>query len=159
MSNADESQDTQQSDVRIRRAPKVATFLVLGGGLGAIVTFILTAIFPVDPDVGFGALFGYFALFGVTAGVVVGALVAIVLDRRADRRASTVSAVIEKTESDDVPRFIPDPRYVEDASRFPAPAEAPVSGTPGTGDVAPPPPARPSSPVFDQDDQDGGARS
>ena len=86
------------SEVSIRRAPKIATFLILGGGLGAIVTFILTAIYPVDPSVGFGALFGYFALYGVTAGVLAGAVVAIVLDRTSTRRARTVSAIVEKTD-------------------------------------------------------------
>ncbi|HEV7950434.1 MAG TPA: hypothetical protein VGP24_11775 [Glaciihabitans sp.] len=88
----------KQSDVRIRRAPKFPTFLILGGGVGAIATFIATALYPVDPAVGFGALFGYFALFGVTGGVIVGALIAIILDRRADRRATTGSVVIESTE-------------------------------------------------------------
>jgi hypothetical protein len=87
------------NDVRIRRAPKYATFLILGGGLGAVVTFILTALYPVDPNVGFGALFGYFALYGVTAGVVLGAVIAIILDRRSDRHASSATAVIEVTEA------------------------------------------------------------
>jgi hypothetical protein len=88
-------QQPVQSDVRIRRAPKLPAFLIVGGGLGAVITFILTALFPVDPEVGFFALFGYFALYGVTAGVVVGGLVAIILDRRADKRSTTGSAVVE----------------------------------------------------------------
>lgn len=159
MSNADESQDTERSDVRIRRAPKVATFLILGGGIGAIVTFILTAIFPVDPEVGFGALFGYFALFGVTAGVVVGALVAIILDRRADRNARTVTAVHEKTGAE----F--SEGYADEA--FDAPADPVQNGavvqgdvaTPAPGTVPPERPERPSSPFFDQDDPPAAPRS
>jgi hypothetical protein len=83
--------------IRIRRAPKIPTFLILGGGLGAIVSFILTALFPVDPAVGFGALFGYFALYGVTGGVLLGAIVAIVLDRRSLKRVSTAQVVVEST--------------------------------------------------------------
>jgi hypothetical protein len=89
--------DDKPSDVRIRRAPKIPTFLILGGGLGAIVSFILTALFPVDPAVGFGALFGYFALYGVTGGVLLGAIVAIVLDRRSLKRVSTAQVVVEST--------------------------------------------------------------
>ncbi|WP_106212887.1 hypothetical protein [Glaciihabitans tibetensis] len=85
----------QQSEVRIRRAPKLPAFLIVGGGLGAIVTFVLTALFPVDPEVGFFALFGYLALYGVTAGVLLGGVIAIILDRRADKRATTASATVE----------------------------------------------------------------
>lgn len=78
-------------EVTIRRAPKIAAFLVVGGGVGLIVTLILTSLFPVDPSVGFGALFAYFSLFGVTGGVLLGALVAIIVDRASARRAKTVS--------------------------------------------------------------------
>ncbi len=76
---------------RIRRAPKIPAFLIVGGGLGAIATLILTSLFPADPNVGFGALFGYFALYGVTAGVVLGAVLAIILDRASARRARMVA--------------------------------------------------------------------
>lgn len=77
-------------EVRIRRAPKFPAFLVVGAGVGLIVTLILTSLFPVDPAVGFGPLFAYFSLFGVTGGVLLGALLAIILDRMATRRAKTV---------------------------------------------------------------------
>jgi hypothetical protein len=89
------------AEVRIRRAPRYPIFLILGGGLGAVVTFVLTALFPVDPAVGFGALFGYFAIYGVPAGVLVGAVVAIVLDRVSSRRAKSV--VVEHTTVDPRP--------------------------------------------------------
>jgi hypothetical protein len=88
-------QPPRQSEVRIRRAPKMTAFLIVGGGLGAIVTFVLTALFPIDPEVGFFALFGYLALYGVTAGVVVGGVIAIILDRRADKNTTSGSAVVE----------------------------------------------------------------
>jgi hypothetical protein len=95
--------DNKPSDVRIRRAPKFPTFLILGGGVGAIVSFVLTALFPVDPSVGFGALFGYFALYGVTGGVLIGALIAIILDRRSLRNVATASVVVETTVRPDEP--------------------------------------------------------
>ena len=79
----------------IRRAPKFPAFMIVGGGVGAIVTLALTGLFPVDPSVGFGALFGYLSLFGISGGVLLGALLAIVLDRRATKRAKTVSVEIE----------------------------------------------------------------
>ena len=88
-----EPQDTQpdvpsdMQEVRVRRAPKVPAFLIVGGGLGAIVTYILTSLYPADPLIGFGALFAYFALFGIPAGVVLGASIALILDVIASRRA------------------------------------------------------------------------
>jgi MFS family permease len=85
--------------VSIRRAPKFSAFMIVGGGLGAITTFILTRLFPVDPLVGFWALFAYFALFGITAGVLLGALLALLLDWRSRRRAKTV--VVERTDESD----------------------------------------------------------
>ena len=79
-------------EVSVRRAPRVSRFLILGAGLGAVVAFILTATFEVDPAVGFGASFGYFALYGIPIGLVVGGTVALVLDRRATRRAKPAIA-------------------------------------------------------------------
>lgn len=80
-----------ESEVSIRRAPKVGVFLVLGAVLGAIVTLILTSLFTADPTVGFLASFAYFCLFGVPAGLLLGAIVAIVLDVISTRRARTVT--------------------------------------------------------------------
>ena len=81
--------------VRVRRAPRIPVFIAAGAVLGALVTLILTSLFPVDPAVGFGALFAYFALYGITGGVVLGALVGIILDRVSTRRARTVE--VERT--------------------------------------------------------------
>jgi hypothetical protein len=82
----------EPEQVTVRRAPKFPAFMIVGGGIGAIVTFVLTALQPVDPAVGFGALFAYFSLFGVTAGVLLGAVLALILDRRATRRATGATA-------------------------------------------------------------------
>lgn len=84
--------------MRIRRAPKIPVFLILGGGLGAIVTFILTASFPVDPAVGFGPTFGYFCLYGIPAGIVLGAIVALLVDRSSAKHARTVTVEHETVE-------------------------------------------------------------
>ena len=80
-----------ESEVSIRRAPKVGVFLVLGAALGALVTLILTSQFRADPSVGFLASYAYFCLFGIPAGVLLGGLVALVLDVVSTRRARTVT--------------------------------------------------------------------
>ncbi|WP_165063262.1 hypothetical protein [Marisediminicola senii] len=93
--------------VTVRRAPKYPRFIIIGAGLAAIITFILTAIYPVDPEVGFGALFGYFALIAVPIGAAIGGLVAVLLDVVATRRAkqfeaehTTVDALPEEVDGD-----------------------------------------------------------
>jgi uncharacterized membrane protein YbjE (DUF340 family) len=97
--------DDRPTTVRIRRAPKISVFLILGGVVGVIVSLILTASFPIDESVGFGATFGYFAIYGVVLGVLVGAVVAIVLDRASSRRAKDVTASVDRLEvpDDDAP--------------------------------------------------------
>jgi NhaP-type Na+/H+ or K+/H+ antiporter len=95
-----------ESEVSIRRAPKVGVFLVLGAVLGALATLILTSLFPADPSVGFLASFAYFCLFGIPAGLLLGGIVAIVLDVVSTRRARTVT--VARDEMSD--GAVPDPR-------------------------------------------------
>jgi hypothetical protein len=80
-----------ESEVTIRRAPRVGVFLVFGALLGALVTLVLTSLFEPAPAVGFFASYAYFCLYGVPAGVLFGALVAIVLDAISTRRARRVT--------------------------------------------------------------------
>ncbi len=74
----------------VRRAPRFGAFLVVGGFLGFLLTLILTSLFEAGPAVGFTTLLAYFSLYGITAGVLVGALVAIIVDRRSRRRMRTI---------------------------------------------------------------------
>jgi len=92
MSETEGRELTTESSVKVRRAPKYPAFIIVGGGVGAIVSLIVTSLFPVDPEVGFASTYGYFALYGVTAGVTIGAVIAIIIDRVTLRRARTVSA-------------------------------------------------------------------
>jgi hypothetical protein len=80
-----------ESEVSIRRAPKVGVFLAFGAMIGALVTLVLTSLFPPDPAIGFLASFAYFCLYGIPGGVALGALVALVLDVVSTRRARTVT--------------------------------------------------------------------
>jgi hypothetical protein len=80
-----------ESEVSIRRAPRIGVFLIFGAMLGALVTLILTSQFEPDPKVGFAATFAYFCLYGIPAGVALGGVVALVLDVVSSRRARTVT--------------------------------------------------------------------
>jgi hypothetical protein len=91
MSDTSEGASTP-AEVSIRRAPKIPVFLVLGAVLGALATLILTALEPADPAIGFPVLFGYFCIFGVPFGAVVGGVVAVLLDRRASKHARRLTA-------------------------------------------------------------------
>ncbi|MEO8261135.1 MAG: hypothetical protein ABI566_01085 [Pseudolysinimonas sp.] len=96
-----------KTEVTIRRAPKLSVFLVIGAFVGALTTLILTSQFPSDPAVGFAATAGYFLLFGIPAGVALGAAVGLIIDRVSIARARTVTVEHEVVGQ---------------------PAEAPVSG-------------------------------
>ena len=87
------------TEVTIRRAPKVPIFLILGGALGSIVTLVLTMTQKADPNVGYAASFGYFLLYGLPAGVLLGAIVALVLDFVSRRRARAATAEVTAVEA------------------------------------------------------------
>lgn len=96
--DADRIAASEPTQVSIRRAPRLGVFLVLGAMLGLLATLILTSLFPVQNGLGFGTLFGYFSLFGVPAGTLVGALVGLIADRLSRRRARTVTVQRESVE-------------------------------------------------------------
>ena len=77
-------------DVVLRRSPKLVAFVLISGLLGFFGTLIATGLYPADPSIGFAALFGYFALFGVTGSIGLGVLVWLIIDVRSRKRARTV---------------------------------------------------------------------
>lgn len=87
-------------ETTVRRAPKLGVFLIMGGALGALVTLILTSLFPADPAYGFAASYGYFLIFGVPFGVAIGGVVGLILDRRSKRRVRTVTVEHERVDDD-----------------------------------------------------------
>jgi len=148
---SDDQDAANETEVQIRRAPKYSAFIIVGGGIGAVITFILTAIFPVDPLVGFGALFGYFALYGVTAGVLVGALLALLLDRIGLRRSRPATVVTAPSDDSEPTVYVTDEPAAEspadsDASAEPVEPTAsaePVGSTASAEPVDSVPPAEP----------------
>jgi len=93
-----------ESEVSIRRAPRIGVFLIVGAMLGALVTLILTSLFEPDRNVGFAATYAYFCLYGIPAGVVFGAVVALVLDAVSKRRTRTVTVAHDDVTGDDATR-------------------------------------------------------
>ena len=93
--------DDSATKVRIRRAPKFSVFVVLGAVVGVLVALILTASFPIDPTVGFGPIFGYFAIYGFVGGILLGCLVALLFDRVLSRRAKTVAVTVDRLQVPD----------------------------------------------------------
>lgn len=97
---------SEKREVKIRRAPKLGVFLALGALVGAIVTLALTSLYPADKAVGFAATAGYFLLFGVPAGVALGATVGLIIDRISIARSRTVTVqheVVGEAADGDVP--------------------------------------------------------
>jgi hypothetical protein len=92
---------TEITEARLRRAPRLPVFFVLGAVLGVIAALVLTAVGNLDPKVGFGATFGYLCLWCIPIGLVVGAVVAIVIDQVSRRRAKVVTVERASVEGDD----------------------------------------------------------
>lgn len=105
MSNS-EPETYREADVTIRRAPKFSVFIVGGAVLGFVVSFIVVAatqdlgsgVNVVQKtgtsagNVGFWGQVGYFSLWGIAAGLVLGALVAVLLDAVFRRRSARLVA-------------------------------------------------------------------
>ena len=70
-----------QTNVTIRRAPRIWSFMLTGAFLGIVFAAIITVATPVDPAVGVMPAFGFFALFGFAIGLILGGLVGVFLDR------------------------------------------------------------------------------
>lgn len=93
----------QDVEVRVRRSPKYGPFMAIGAVLGALAMWVIGLLMPpatnaagqqVDtlPVVGLAIVLG----FAVGAGL--GGLVAVIIDRRLSKRASTL--VAEQTDVD-----------------------------------------------------------
>ncbi len=83
--------------VRVRRAPRHILFLVLGALLGVIAALVLTFVFngtDQTSEEGYEyskmQVFGFLALAGIVVGLIVGGLVALLLDRTVGRRSREV---------------------------------------------------------------------
>jgi hypothetical protein len=83
----------ERREVTVRRAPKYVPFLILGGLVGVAAAAIIAYALPGDEGYDASSVFGFFMILCAAGGVILGALVALVLDRMSVRRAER--AVVE----------------------------------------------------------------
>lgn len=93
---------------RVRRVPKYSVFLLLGAAVGIIAALALTFGIPdegISTSTGLeysaGQVFGFVALGAIPAGIALGGVVALVLDRAARRRTREVRIVHERVRAVD----------------------------------------------------------
>lgn len=104
------SQDRIET-VSVRRAPKISVFLIAGGGVGLLVALILTYAFDgtsaPSPNTTIqysqGQVFGFLALICVPVGVALAGVLALILDRRSQRRTHEVTVDHESVHVDPEP--------------------------------------------------------
>jgi multisubunit Na+/H+ antiporter MnhG subunit len=92
--------DPLRRQVRVRRAPKVGVFLLIGAVLGALVAIVAVNVTPPDATVPRIQTIGFLILLLAPVGALLLGVVALVLDRIAERRARTVEVeLIESARS------------------------------------------------------------
>ena len=89
---------TPQRQISVRRAPRYVPFIVAGGVLGIIAAAFVSFAAPAPDDYTQESVFGYFMVLFAAAGVLLGAVTALTLDRISLRRAqrATVEEVDEE---------------------------------------------------------------
>ncbi|MCP3425478.1 hypothetical protein NBM05_05455 [Rothia sp. AR01] len=77
----------------MRRAPSIVAFMAVGLVVGLVVALFSTLFGPTDQAYTAPAVFGILAVVFGTAGVLLGAIVALLLDWRSRRRAQRFRAL------------------------------------------------------------------
>ncbi|XAS69768.1 hypothetical protein V3C33_16635 [Micrococcaceae bacterium Sec5.7] len=83
----------RRREIIVRRAPKYVPFLILGGLVGIAVAAIIAYGLPGDESYDRSSVFGFFMVMFGAGGVILGAIVALLLDRLSVKRARR--AVVE----------------------------------------------------------------
>ena len=88
-----EQPPAERREVNVRRAPKYVPFLILGALVGIAAAAVVAYTVPANPSFDAGAVFGFFMVLFAGGGAILGAVLALVLDRRSIRRQQR--AVVE----------------------------------------------------------------
>jgi hypothetical protein len=89
----------ERREITVRRAPRFVPFLVAGGLVGVLVAAIVALGGSGSAEYDRSTIFGFFAVLLAVPGVVLGGIVALILDRVSIRRMER--AIVERdTEAD-----------------------------------------------------------
>lgn len=122
-----ETETVTEQKVRVRRSPRYARFMIVGAVFFVLVAFVLTYSLPEGAGYDRNGVFAYMALVAIAVGVTLGAVLALLLDRRATRRAPTVAA--DRVGVHEVlidPQIATDPDPDQATSDPPAPTDSPA---------------------------------
>ncbi|WP_395399657.1 hypothetical protein ACHMXB_15305 [Arthrobacter sp. UC242_113] len=119
----------ERREITVRRAPKYVPFLILGGLVGFAAAAVIAYALPGDASYDRGAVYGFFMVPCAAAGVILGAIAALVLDRTSVRRArrGVVEAVPEAELS--APGTAPITHPAAEPGTAPGPARKQNTGT------------------------------
>ncbi len=119
----------ERREIIVRRAPKFVPFLVAGGILGVLVAAVVAWGAPGNAEYDRSTIFGFFAVLLAVPGVVLGGIVALILDRVSIKRMER--AVVERAPEapPETPQTTPEPdtEQAEPARQEPAPGADPDS--------------------------------
>ncbi|WP_461172803.1 hypothetical protein M1D93_17805 [Arthrobacter sp. Z1-9] len=96
---ASEHPPTERRDITVRRAPKYVPFLILGALVGIAAAAVVAYGLPETPSFDAGSVFGFFLVLFAAGGAVLGAILALILDRRSVKRQQR--AVVESIPDSD----------------------------------------------------------
>ncbi|MHA7261726.1 hypothetical protein ACX80W_00840 [Arthrobacter sp. TMN-37] len=82
----------KRREVSVRRAPRFAPFMLIGAVAGFTAALIIAYTSPPDPTLTRESVLGFFTVVLALPGLLLGALVVLVLDRRSVRRARRFQA-------------------------------------------------------------------
>ncbi|GAB3534483.1 hypothetical protein GCM10027403_10430 [Arthrobacter tecti] len=92
-------QHPERRQVTVRRAPKFASFMGLGAVIGFVAALIIAYTGDPDPTLTRESVLGFFTVVLALPGLLLGALVALLLDWISVRRSKQATA--ERTHDDD----------------------------------------------------------
>jgi hypothetical protein len=88
-----EQPPAERREVTVRRAPKYVPFLILGALVGVAVAAVVAYGLPASESFDPGSVFGFFLVLFAAGGAILGAALALVLDRLSVKRQQR--AVVE----------------------------------------------------------------
>ncbi|WP_066289409.1 hypothetical protein [Arthrobacter sp. B6] len=97
-----EETPAERREVTVRRAPKYVPFLILGGLVGVVVAALVAYGLPGDETFDRGSVFGFFMVMFGAGGALLGAVAALLLDRRSVKRQQrAIVEAVPDSEPDD----------------------------------------------------------